>query len=59
MHLLFLPKYLEYKLIWGSFIHKGAGKTLPLYTNPIKYSNESLLPCDFLSGNTILWTSTS
>ena len=38
--LLLLSKYLEYPFIWGSFIHNGAGKTLPLCIYSIKYLNE-------------------
>ena len=59
IYLLFLSKYLAYAFIWGSFIHYGAGKELPLCLYPIRYLNVSLLPYEFLSDNTILLISTS
>ena len=51
MYLLFLWKYLEYRYIWGGFIHNGAGKALPLCIYPMKYLKESLLPYDSLSAS--------
>ena len=46
-YLLFLSKYFVFAFIWGSFMHNGEWKGLPLCLYPISHLNKSW-PYDFI-----------